>query len=210
MFVITKKEIEIIEYEKAKDIKMLKSSRKLIFLKKILKVIARERGVKNYENLSKSELIKEINKLKPSKESKKNDFEEILFEGYVKKDELKRKDIRKSFRLKKENKDIIGKEKRHVEEIRPRKESKKLLEINSLLLSKKEKIKKIVKIISIPKKNAYKPIKISGDFSDNCVEYESDSKIDKSISIAGYLNNIREYLVKLINDKKKLEIGKFN
>ena len=132
----------------------------------------------------------------------------------MKKDELKRKDIRKSFRLKKENKDIIGKEKRHVEEIRPKKESKKILEIkkdvNSLLLSKKEKIKKIEKIISIPKNNAYKPIKISGDFSDNCVEYESDSKKDKSISIAGYLNNIREYLVKLINDEKKLEIGKFN
>ena len=75
MFVITKKEIEIIEYEKAKDIKMLKSSRKLVLPKKILKVIARERGVKNYEKLSKSELIKEINKLKPSKGFKKNDFE---------------------------------------------------------------------------------------------------------------------------------------
>ena len=95
-----------------------------------------------------------------------------------------------------------------------KKKAKKILEIkkdvNSLLLSKKEKIKKIEKIISIPKSNAYKPIKISGDFSDNCVEYESDSKKDKSISIAGYLNNIREYLVKLINDEKKLEIGKFN
>ena len=170
--------------------------------KRILKVTARERGVKNYQNLSKSELIKEINKLKPAKETKN-----IVFEKYPKKDELKRKNIRKSFRVKKESKDIIGKEKRRVEKIRPKKESKKILEIkkivNSLLLNKKQKIKQIEKIISIPKKNVYKPIKISGAFSDNFVEYKSDSKKDKSISISGYLNNIREHLRKLINDKKK-------
>ena len=57
---------------------MLKSSRnesdeikKLHVSKKELKVIARERGFKNYEKISKSRLIKEINKLKPSKEFKK-------------------------------------------------------------------------------------------------------------------------------------------
>ena len=63
----------------------------------------------------KSELIKEANRLKPLK---KNDFESIVFEKYLKKDELKRKNIRKSFRLKTENKDIIGK-KRRAEKIRP-------------------------------------------------------------------------------------------
>ena len=54
---------------------MLKSSgdeiKKLRLSKKELKVIARERGVKNYKNISKSRLIKEINKLKPSKGLKK-------------------------------------------------------------------------------------------------------------------------------------------
>ena len=50
---------------------MSKSSIGLDLSKKELKVIARERGVKNYENLSKSRLIKEINKLKPSKGQKK-------------------------------------------------------------------------------------------------------------------------------------------
>ena len=77
----------------------------------------------------KSELIKEANRLKPLK---KNDFESIVFEKYLKKDELKRKNIRKSFRLKTENKDIIGK-KRRAEKIRPNKESKKILEIKKLL-----------------------------------------------------------------------------
>ena len=54
---------------------MLKSSgdeiKKLRLSKKELKVIARERGVKNYKNISKSRLIKEISKLKPSKGLKK-------------------------------------------------------------------------------------------------------------------------------------------
>ena len=66
----TKKNAEIIDSKKVEDIKMLKSSRRLVLPKRILKVIARGRGAKNYENLSKSELIKEINKLKPAKEPK--------------------------------------------------------------------------------------------------------------------------------------------
>ena len=57
------------------NINMLKSSRdetySLDLSKKELKIIARERGVKNYENLSKNRLIKEINKLKSSKGPKK-------------------------------------------------------------------------------------------------------------------------------------------
>ena len=36
-----------------------------------LKSIARKIGIKNYENLSRIELVKEIDKLKLSKESKK-------------------------------------------------------------------------------------------------------------------------------------------
>ena len=89
----------------------------------------------------------------------------------------------------------------------PKKKVRKYLElleiVNSLLLNKKKKIKQIEKIINIYKKNAYKPIKISGAFSDNFVEYKSDSKKDKSISIVRYLNNVREHLRKMINDKRK-------
>ena len=80
------------------------------------------------------------------------------------------------------------------------KKEKKIQEIvDELILS----LKKIEKTISKPKKDVYKPIKISGAFSDNFVEYKSNSKKDKSISITRYLNNIREHLRKLINDKRK-------
>ena len=45
--------------------------------------------------------------------------------------ESKRKDIRKSFRVKKGKKDIIGKEKRCVEKIRPKKKAKKYLKLKN-------------------------------------------------------------------------------
>ena len=54
------------------------TTRKLILPKRILKQIAEYRGIKNYENLSKKDLIEEINKLDPIKEQNK-----IKFEKYV-------------------------------------------------------------------------------------------------------------------------------
>ena len=109
-------------------------------------------------------------------------------------------------RLKKENKDVIGK-KRGIEKIRSRKDNKKWMKlkkiVKSLLLNKKEKIKKIEKIIDINKKDVYKPIKIYDAFDDNFVEYQSNSKKDKSVSISSYLNNIRKCLKKLIDKKRK-------
>ena len=75
--------------------------------------------------------------------------------------------------------------------------------VSSLLLSKKEKIEQIKKLISIPQKDVYNPIKISGAFNDNYIEYKSNSEKDKSISIKKYLDNIRSYLRRMINHKKK-------
>ena len=49
---------------------------------------------------------------------------------------------------------------------------------------------------SQPKKDVYKPIKIYSAFDDSHVEYKSDSKKDKSISVARCCN-IREHLENL-------------
>ena len=65
------------------------------------------------------------------------------------------------------------------------------------------KVKQLKKNIRKSKKDVYKSIKICGAFSDNFVEYQSNGNRNRSISIARYLNNIREHLRKLINDKKK-------
>ena len=97
MFVITKKECskcgieyneliedqyqradELFKHQKVEDIKMSKSSKnesdkikELGLTMEELKSIARKIGVKNYESLSRIELVKEIDKLEPPKESKK-------------------------------------------------------------------------------------------------------------------------------------------
>ena len=120
MLVIAKKECskydieynKLIEDQNNKDTNMLKLKkdelRSLNPSKKELRVIARKRGVKNYKNLTKERLIEEINKLKPAEGPKK-----IAFKKYIGIDlELRRKDIRKCFRVEKESKDIIGKEKK--------------------------------------------------------------------------------------------------
>ena len=75
--IIKDKKIEIIRHQKVEDINMLKSSRnesdkikELGLTMKELKAIARKRGVKNYENLSRIRLVEEIDKLEPSEELK--------------------------------------------------------------------------------------------------------------------------------------------
>ena len=75
---INNQEVEIIKDQKVEDIKMPKSSKnesdkikELGLTMQELKVIARKRGVKNYENLSRIELVKEIDKLEPEKELQK-------------------------------------------------------------------------------------------------------------------------------------------
>ena len=84
-------------------------------------------------------------------------------------------------------------------EIKSKKEKKIHETIDKLILKAKQ-----LKInISKPKNDVYKPIKNSRAFIDNFVEYKSNSKKDKSLSVTRYLNNIREHLRKLINDKRK-------
>ena len=88
------------------------------------------------------------------------------------------------------------------------KKSKKSFEIkHKKYIYIQETVNKLILKVKQPKKNnrkdVYKPIKISGAFSDNFVEYQSNGNRDRSISIARYLNNIKEHLRKLINDKKK-------
>ena len=72
--------------------------------------------------------------------------------------------------------------------------------VDEIILNAKNYLKK--------KKVVYKPIKISGAFSDNFAEYKSNSEKDKSI--ARYNFNIRDNLRKLIDNKKELVNGKFN
>ena len=78
MYYYFKQKNEIIKHQKVEDIKMPTSSKnESVKIKELgltmeeLKSIARKISIKNYENLSRIDLVKEIDKLEPSKESKK-------------------------------------------------------------------------------------------------------------------------------------------
>ena len=84
----TKKDVEIIKYQKIKDINMSKSSvsefdkiKKLNLTVEELRAIPRRRGVKNYENLPRIGLVKEINRLYLSKELKKKKILVVYYQN---------------------------------------------------------------------------------------------------------------------------------
>ena len=54
----------------------------------------------------------------------------------------------------------------------------------------------------INEEDYYEPIKISGDFNDNYMEYESRGDKDKKLLLEDYLNIIRPYLRDLIDNHK--------
>ena len=85
------------------------------------------------------------------------------------------KDIRKLFRLKKEIKgikDIV------------------LRNIKNLFEYEKQE------------ENYYKPVRVNSFWSNNCIEYKSNSDKDKILSVEEYLNKIRPYLKHIINNFK--------
>ena len=90
------------------------------------------------------------------------------------------KDIRNLFRLEKETKTI---------------KDRRLRNITNLFEYKEEE-------------NYYKPVRVSNFWSNNYIEYESNSDRNKTLSVEEYLNNIRPYLKDIINNLKKSDTWK--
>ena len=80
-----------------------------------------------------------------------------------------------------------------------------------MFLDQKQKLKQlkiefldILRIIlSMKKKNYYKPVKVSNFWSNNYIEYESNGDRNKKLSVEEYLNKIRPYLKDIIYNLKK-------
>ena len=88
-------------------------------------------------------------------------------------------------------------------------DSKDIKEIvNDPILDKDEKINEIKKSIYGLKDN-FKPYKFTSSFNNNYVEYRSDDDEDKSLSIKEYLDEIRSYLIDIINEHKKRMNAKY-
>ena len=50
--------------------------------------------------------------------------------------------------------------------------------------------------------NYYKPVRVNNFWSNNYIEYESDSDRNKTLSVEEYINKIRPYLKDIINKFK--------
>ena len=107
IYEVIKKDDERIKHEKVEDIKMPKSSKnesdkikELGLTEEELKSIERKIGIKNYENLSRIELLKDINKLETSKESKKKTITSSLLLKGKKRIGFKPKKSKKSIKIK--------------------------------------------------------------------------------------------------------------
>ena len=56
--------------------------------------------------------------------------------------------------------------------------------------------------------NYYKPVRVSNFWSNNYIEYGSNSDISNTRSVEEYLNEIRPYLKDIINNLKKSDTWK--
>ena len=56
--------------------------------------------------------------------------------------------------------------------------------------------------ITLLEEDYYEPIRISNDFDDNFIEYESHGNKNKTLSIEECLDKIIPYLINMINDLK--------
>ena len=54
------------------------------------------------------------------------------------------------------------------------------------------------------KENYYKPVRVSNFSSNNYIEYESNGKRNKILSVQEYLDKTRPYLKDIINNLKNL------
>ena len=50
----------------------------------------------------------------------------------------------------------------------------------------------------------YKPVRVNDFWSNNCIEYKSNSDRNKTLSAEEYLDKIRPYLKDIINDLNKI------
>ena len=174
--------------------------------KEIVELLARKRGIKDYESLS-------IILSKPAKK-----FEESKFlKARIR--EIEREFKKSKHKLSKSIKDEIRK---NLYEIKNRKNlfkygtkntEKSLDELENFLFKTKkyyDKDDEYKGIISDIKgllglsnyKDYYRPVIVNGAFNNNYVMYESNGDKNKILSPNEYLDKIRSYLVDMVNDHK--------
>ena len=176
---------------------------------KELKLIAKNRGIRDYENKSEDELIKIFSEPKIEISLSKRRIKEIkekFNESRYKFLKSKINDIRRNIHDIKNTKSLSASKTKEIE--------KNLLELeNNLFKPNKyydyndteyKGIRDARNLFNLSiDKDCYKPIRTNYDFT-GYIEYESngDKDKDKTFSIVEYLNMIRPYLRDIINNHK--------
>ena len=170
-----------------------------------LKLIAKSRSVKDYENKSEEDLIKILSEAKPKiglskKKIKviKKDFSKLRHSFSNSKIEF-----RKSLYDLKTQRNLSAAEIKEIE--------KNLHELEESLFKRYHDYDDDIKYYGIKDvrnlfDHYYKPIKTKSTFNGNYIEYESKGDKDKNLSLEEYLDMIRPYLRDKINDHKTLKI----
>ena len=174
-------------------------------LKGIAQLLARKRGIKDYESMPEDRLLNALILSKPVKKDKKPKFSKAR----IGKIEREFKKLKHKFSKSKRN-EI----KRNLYEIKNKtnlftlgiKKTEKTLDELENFLSKTKKyydyddaeytgIKDIERLFDLSiGEDYYKPIIVNGAFSNNYIQYESKGDKDKILTVNEYLDMTRPYL----------------
>ena len=173
-----------------------------------LKLIARKRGIKDYENKSEDDLIKILSEPKTKINFSKKRIEDI------RKDFNKSRHMFSGSKIKQIRKNLYNiKNLRYLSRSKIKEIERNLIELEKKLSKKyydydDNKYKGIRDVENLfnqsTEEDYYKPIKIINSFGNknNYIEYESRGDKNKNLSPKEYLDMIKPYLRDIINDHK--------
>ena len=155
-----------------------------------IRLIAKIRGIKNYQNMSKEELLSTLDKLERITENlSKNGIHKIVKMQNLPLNELEQIAITRSIKNYKD----ISKEDLLIA----------LLKSNQSHTKEYKGINEIQYLINkINEEDYYEPIKFKHSFDDNYIEYESRGDKYNNLSSEEYVNIIRPYLRDMIDNHK--------
>ena len=143
-----------------------------------LRSIAKNRGIKGYNNLDKDELLKTILLSALSLDELRSILKFRKIKNY---ENISEDELLNAF-----------------EDSKPFKDSKEINKENQ----DHDEIIRDFRFLYEPEEDYYEPRKTKGAFGGNYVEYESNGDTGEVSSIEGYLNKIRPYLSYIIDEHK--------
>ena len=186
-------------------------------LKEVVELLARKRGIEDYESMSEDRLLDAIVSSNSAKKFEMSKFVEVRIREIEKEFKKSRHKLLKLIRdeIRKNRYEIKNTKNLFKHEIKETQRSLDELE-NFLLKTKKyndyddDEYKGISDIKGFfdlsNDKDYYQPIKVKSASKNGYIKYESNGDKDKILMLKEYLNMIRPYLEDMINDHKKRQM----